>query len=160
MVGVVGAEEALMLARHEPEEIAVVSRRADGRVVAGGELHQLVLLDGVGLVDGAVAGVHPLNGEALLGLEEEVVYLLKYALLRHVVRVVLVRREARPVAGAGRTGVDRGGDLGLGRHITSTARNKNDFSWSFQQISPWLLSNDFNLATYGVSRILQCAKAL
>ena len=38
------------------------------------------------------------------------------------------------------------GDLGLGRHITSTARAKNDFSWSFQGIYPWLLENDFTLA--------------
>lgn len=38
------------------------------------------------------------------------------------------------------------GDLGLGRHITSTARSKGDFSWSFKEISPWLLDNTFNLA--------------
>lgn len=38
------------------------------------------------------------------------------------------------------------GDLGLGRHITSTARRKKDFSWSFQEISTWLQSHDFNLA--------------
>ena len=28
------------------------------------------------------------------------------------------------------------GDLGLGRHITATARIKNDFNWSFSEISP------------------------
>lgn len=38
------------------------------------------------------------------------------------------------------------GDLGLGRHITSTARSKNDFTWSFKEISPWLMENTFNLA--------------
>jgi len=38
------------------------------------------------------------------------------------------------------------GDLGLGRFITSTARAKNDFNWSFSAVSPWLLSHDFNLA--------------
>ncbi len=38
------------------------------------------------------------------------------------------------------------GDLGLGRHITSTARSKNDFSWSFQGTTGWLIQNDFNLA--------------
>jgi gamma-polyglutamate biosynthesis protein CapA len=38
------------------------------------------------------------------------------------------------------------GDLGLGRHITSTARQKNDFSWSFKGVSAWLSQNDFNLA--------------
>jgi len=38
------------------------------------------------------------------------------------------------------------GDLGLGRHITSIARRKNDFSWSFQAITPWLQGNDLTLA--------------
>lgn len=38
------------------------------------------------------------------------------------------------------------GDLGLGRHITATARAKNNFNWSFQEVSPWLLSHDINLA--------------
>jgi len=38
------------------------------------------------------------------------------------------------------------GDLGLGRYITSTARLKNDFSWSFKDLSSWLRSHDFNLA--------------
>ena len=38
------------------------------------------------------------------------------------------------------------GDLGLGRFITYTARLKNDFSYSFSTISPWLTQNDFNLA--------------
>ncbi|HPJ17448.1 MAG TPA: CapA family protein [Candidatus Woesebacteria bacterium] len=48
------------------------------------------------------------------------------------------------------------GDLGLGRHITSTARSKNDFSWSFQKISPWLLANDFNLANLESPIIKDC----
>ncbi len=52
------------------------------------------------------------------------------------------------------------GDLGLGRHITSTARNKKDFSWSFQQISPWLLSNDFNLANLESPIITDCPQGL
>ncbi|MCW1949178.1 MAG: CapA family protein [Candidatus Shapirobacteria bacterium] len=38
------------------------------------------------------------------------------------------------------------GDLGLGRFITSTARQKNDFSWSFSGVSSILQQNDFNLA--------------
>ena len=37
------------------------------------------------------------------------------------------------------------GDIGLGRYITATARVKNDFSWSFQKINPWLTQNDLNL---------------
>jgi poly-gamma-glutamate capsule biosynthesis protein CapA/YwtB (metallophosphatase superfamily) len=48
------------------------------------------------------------------------------------------------------------GDLGLGRHITSTARQKQDFGWSFSQISPWLKSNDFNLANLESPIIDQC----
>lgn len=38
------------------------------------------------------------------------------------------------------------GDLGLGRHITSIARSKNDFSWSFSGVGFALQKNDFNLA--------------
>lgn len=38
------------------------------------------------------------------------------------------------------------GDLGLGRFITYTARLKDDFSYSFSALSPWLSQNDFNLA--------------
>ena len=52
------------------------------------------------------------------------------------------------------------GDLGLGRHITSTARAKNDFSWSFQKISPWLLQNDFTLANLESPIIDNCPPGL
>ena len=38
------------------------------------------------------------------------------------------------------------GDLGLGRHITSTARLKNDFTWSFGGVASWLQQNDLNIA--------------
>lgn len=38
------------------------------------------------------------------------------------------------------------GDLGLGRYITSIARSKNDFSWSFSGVSSVIQKNDFNLA--------------
>ncbi len=48
------------------------------------------------------------------------------------------------------------GDLGLGRHITSTARLKNDYSWPFQKISPWLLSNDINVANLESPIIKNC----
>lgn len=48
------------------------------------------------------------------------------------------------------------GDLGLGRHITSTARNKNNFNWSFEKISPWLASHDFNLANLESPIIADC----
>lgn len=48
------------------------------------------------------------------------------------------------------------GDLGLGRHITSTARAKKDFSWSFSSISPWLMENNFNLANLESPIIENC----
>ncbi|MFA4827488.1 MAG: CapA family protein [Candidatus Shapirobacteria bacterium] len=48
------------------------------------------------------------------------------------------------------------GDLGLGRHITSTARQKNDFSWSFRGVSSWLSQNDLNLANLESPIIDQC----
>lgn len=48
------------------------------------------------------------------------------------------------------------GDLGLGRYITTISRRKNDFSWPFQQISPWLLSHDFNLANLESPIITDC----
>lgn len=52
------------------------------------------------------------------------------------------------------------GDLGLGRHITSTARTKNDFSWSFQKINPWLLQNDANYANLESPIIKNCPQGL
>ncbi len=48
------------------------------------------------------------------------------------------------------------GDLGLGRHITSTARNKNNFAWSFAGTSDWLSQNDFNLANLESPIINDC----
>lgn len=48
------------------------------------------------------------------------------------------------------------GDLGLGRHITSTARSKNDFSWSFIGITDWLSQNDLNLANLESPIIADC----
>lgn len=48
------------------------------------------------------------------------------------------------------------GDLGLGRFITSTAKAKNDFNWSFSGVSPWLLTHDFNIANLESPIIEQC----
>lgn len=48
------------------------------------------------------------------------------------------------------------GDLGLGRHITSTARLKKNFNWSFEKVSPWLIENDFNLANLESPIIKNC----
>lgn len=48
------------------------------------------------------------------------------------------------------------GDLGLGRHLTQIARQKNDFNWSFVGISSWLTANDFNLANLESPIITDC----
>lgn len=48
------------------------------------------------------------------------------------------------------------GDLGLGRFITSTARAKKNFNYSFSEISPWLLTHDFNLANLESPIIKNC----
>lgn len=48
------------------------------------------------------------------------------------------------------------GDLGLGRYITTMARSKKDFSWSFQNVSSVLQSNDFNLANLESPIINNC----
>jgi poly-gamma-glutamate synthesis protein (capsule biosynthesis protein) len=48
------------------------------------------------------------------------------------------------------------GDLGLGRYITSVARQKKDFSWSFSGVSSILQQNDFNLANLESPIISDC----
>lgn len=48
------------------------------------------------------------------------------------------------------------GDIGLGRYITSVARAKKDFSWSFKNVSSTLQSNDFNLANLESPIITSC----
>lgn len=48
------------------------------------------------------------------------------------------------------------GDLGLGRYITSIARQKKDFSWSFSGVSQILQQNDFNLANLESPIITNC----
>jgi poly-gamma-glutamate synthesis protein (capsule biosynthesis protein) len=50
------------------------------------------------------------------------------------------------------------GDLGLGRYITSIARSKDDFSWSFQKIDHILQKNDFNLANLESPIIKDCPR--
>lgn len=48
------------------------------------------------------------------------------------------------------------GDLGLGRYITSTARQKNDFGWSFQGVTTWLKENDINVANLESPIVPRC----
>lgn len=52
------------------------------------------------------------------------------------------------------------GDLGLGRHITSTARAKNNFNWSFEGIAPWLFQNDLTYANLESPIIDNCPLGL
>ncbi|MFA7301504.1 MAG: CapA family protein [Candidatus Shapirobacteria bacterium] len=52
------------------------------------------------------------------------------------------------------------GDLGLGRFITSTARSKNDYNYSFSSISSWLGQNDFTLANLESPIIKNCPQGL
>lgn len=120
MIGIVHAAEALVLAGHEPQEVGVVAGSGNGGVVAVGELDQLVVLDAVGLVDGAVGGVEALAAEALLGIEQEVVHFLGHALAGHVVHVMLVGREAGPVAG-GAVGFADGELFGVGGAVDDEA---------------------------------------
>ena len=68
VVGIVGAEESLVFPGHGPEKVGVVSRRAHRRMIAFRKLHQIVLFDGIGLIDLPVFGIHPLDGESLLRL--------------------------------------------------------------------------------------------
>lgn len=52
------------------------------------------------------------------------------------------------------------GDLGLGRYITSIARSKQDFYWSFKNVSSILQSTDFNLANLESPIINNCPEGL
>lgn len=48
------------------------------------------------------------------------------------------------------------GDLGLGRNITNIARKNNNFTSAFDQISPWLLENDLNIANLESTILADC----
>lgn len=48
------------------------------------------------------------------------------------------------------------GDLGLGRNITYTAREKNDFYYSFSGMDSWLLQNDLNSANLESPIVKSC----
>lgn len=55
-----------------------------------------------------------------------------------------------------KTNIGLVGDLGLGRYITTIARRKNDFNWSFSKVSSWLQQNDFNFANLESPIISNC----
>ena len=67
-------------------------------MIAVGELNQFVVFNAVSLVYTAIRRVKALHRKALLGVKQEVINFLGYALLRHIVHVVLVGRKACPVA--------------------------------------------------------------
>ncbi len=67
-------------------------------MIAVGELNQFVVFNAVSLVYTAIRRVKALHRKALLGAKQEVINFLGYALLGHIVRIVLVGRKACPVA--------------------------------------------------------------
>ena len=83
--------------------VASLCRKSRGNakeLILGGlaELDKLVVLYAVSLVKLSVGGVETLHRKALFGGKKKVVDLFRYALRGHIVLVVLVRREACPVA--------------------------------------------------------------
>lgn len=48
------------------------------------------------------------------------------------------------------------GDINLGRYITATARSRNDYNWSFSEVSDWLKQNDINLANLEGPIVTNC----
>ena len=97
MLRVAGAVKALIVSRHKPKEICLIAGCRNCGMISLGEFHKLVVLYSVSLIYLSVSGVETLHSKALLGVEEEVVYLLSYALCGHIVLIVLVRGEACPV---------------------------------------------------------------
>ena len=74
-------------------------------------------------------------------------YLPFFVLIFAISLILLPKLIHHPVSAPPTAPVTIGlvGDIGLGRYVTATARAKNDFSWSFQKINPWLSQNDLNL---------------
>ena len=72
--------------------------RCHAGVVAARHHHHIVVLDHAGLVEAAVVGVDPLEGEALRRVEPVVVGFFQQRLLRRHVAVVLVRGIAARMA--------------------------------------------------------------
>ena len=99
VIGIVGAEKALMLSGHGPEEICIVTGGCDRGVIALWHFHQLILLDPVGLVDFSILGIEALQRKSLLRLAQEIVDLLQHAFMGHIVSIMLMRRETGPVSG-------------------------------------------------------------
>ena len=73
MVRIVGAKESLVFPGHGQEEVGVVSLCAHCCVLAFQKFHQTVLFDGITLIDLPTGGVHALDSESLLRLEQKIV---------------------------------------------------------------------------------------
>lgn len=71
-----------------------------------------------------------------------------------------ITRSLLPTPKAKTVTIGLGGDLGLGRHITSISRSKKDFSWPFQLVSSVINSNDFNLVNLESPIINDCPPGL
>ena len=98
MLRVVTSVKSLIVACHQPQEIGLIAGGCNGGMIAVGEFYELVILYAVCFVNLAVSGVEALHCKALLGVEKEVVDFLCDTLCGHIVHVVLMRREACPVA--------------------------------------------------------------
>ena len=91
-------EEASVLTCHQPQIVVLISGSSTEGMVAAGDLDEVTGLNCVGLVDVTLLGVYLLNSEALGLVEFVVVDLLEEALGRHIVVVMLVRREGCPLS--------------------------------------------------------------
>jgi poly-gamma-glutamate synthesis protein (capsule biosynthesis protein) len=80
------------------------------------------------------------------------------ALISPQIKIITPTAGLTPTPAPAQVTVGFVGDLGLGRHITSIARAKNDFSWSFQAVGAWLLQNDFTVANLESPIIADCPK--
>ena len=86
-------EEASVFTCHQPQIVVLISGSYAEWVVTAGYLDKVTGLYGVGLIDVALFCVYLLNSEALRLVKLIVVDLLENALGRHVIVVMLVRRE-------------------------------------------------------------------
>ena len=97
MLGIIGAIESLVIARHQPEEIGIVARSANSGMIAARELDQLIIFHPVCLVNFPIGGLEALHAESLLRVKKEIVDLFQNPLCRHRIHIMLVGRETGPV---------------------------------------------------------------
>ena len=83
---------------HEPEEICIVTRSPHRGVVSLGEFHQIIAFYTVARINFTILCIHALKSKSLLRLEQEKIDLFQNPLSRHIIRIMLVGWEARPIA--------------------------------------------------------------